>query len=332
MKFSKIKTILAEGPEFRLKQIKKLIFQDLIEDWNQASVLSLELRKKLSKEVPLEIIHKLFESNDKNTLKAVVFLIDGLTSETVLMRHRARNTVCISSQVGCALNCAFCATGKAGFERNLTSDEIVDQVLLFTRLLKKENKKLNNVVFMGMGEPFLNYEAVLEAIKTINDPFGLAIGSRHISVSTAGIIEGIKKFSLEPLQVNLAISLHAPTDKQRTQLMPVNRKYPLKDVLKIATDYVNKTKRKLMFEYTLIKGINDRPEDALNLAKIMDQKLFFVNLIVYNPTGAFESSSKESIEAFRKILEQKGVQQTLRYHFGSDINAACGQLAPKYYS
>lgn len=332
MKFSKIKTILVGEPVFRLKQLKKLVFQDLIYNWDQATVLNLELRKKLAKEIPLEIPYKLVESKDKNTLKAVVFLTDRLSCEAVLMRHKGRNTVCISSQVGCALNCAFCATGKAGFKRNLTSDEIIDQVLLFTRLLKKENKKLNNVVFMGMGEPFLNYQAVLEAIKTINDPFGLAIGSRHISVSTCGIIEGIKKFSLESLQVNLAISLHAPTDKQRTQLMPVNKKYPLKDVLNIATDYVNKTKRKLMFEYTLIKGINDRPEDALNLAKIMDQKLFFVNLIVYNPTGAFESSTKESIETFRKILEQNGVQATLRYHFGSDINAACGQLAPKYYS
>ena len=308
---------------YRLKQIKKLIFKDLIEDWDKATVLPLEMRRELKESFPLEIKHKIYK--DGNTVKALIELEDGAKIECVLMEHdKDRSTVCVSSQVGCPLACLFCATG-ASFKRNLKSYEIIEQVLLFSRYLK--NKRITNIVFMGMGEPFLNYDNVMESIKMLNSPDYFNIGSRKISISTAGIIEGIERFSNEELQVNLSISLHAPNDEIRSRLMPVNEKYGIEKLLKTVDEYVKKTNRKVMFEYLMIKGENDSIECAKELVPLMKKPLYMINLIIYNPTGKFKPS--ENVKEFKEYLEKHGIFTTQRYEFGRKINAACGQLASR---
>jgi 23S rRNA (adenine2503-C2)-methyltransferase len=225
-----------------------------------------------------------------------------------------------------------------GFKRNLEVFEIIGQVLFFARYLKESSEKITNLVFMGMGEPFLNYENVIQAIKIINDKEGFNLGARKISISTVGIIEGIEKLSNEKLQVNLAISLHAPTDKLRSKIMPINKKYNLREVFKAVDNYIEKTNRKVMFEYLMIKDLNDSSECARELVKLIKKPLYFVNLISYNPvenilteghynpTENFQSSPKEIIKNFKNILEKEGVSVTERYRFGRDIKAACGQL------
>lgn len=329
MDISCIEEKINNEPKYRLKQLRKLVFQDLIEDWDKATTLSLELRNSLKNDCSLEIKRKLFESADKNTVKALIELKDGAKIETVLMKHTdKRSTVCVSSQVGCPIGCLFCATGKLGFNRNLTTSEIVEQVLLFSRYLGKKGK-VTNVVFMGMGEPFLNYSNVMSAIKTLNDPDCFNIGIRKISISTSGIIQGIQKLTNENLQVNLAISLHAPNDELRNKLMPINKNYPLNNVLLAVNDYIKKTKRKVMFEYVMIRGVNDTIECARELAKIMKKPLYMVNLIVYNPTGEFKASDTKTIKRFKEYLESQRIYTTQRYEFGRDVKAACGQLAGK---
>lgn len=226
--------------------------------------------------------------------------------------------------------CTYCATGKMGLKRNLTASEIVEQVLLFSRILKKEDKRVSNVVFMGMGEPFLNYDHVIKAIKYLNDKEGLNIGARHISISTCGILTGIDRLANEKMQVNLAISLHAPNDQLRSELMPVNKRFPLDNLLKTIDKYIQKTGRRVMFEYLMIKGVNDKPEHARELAKIMAKPLYMVNLIAYNPTDVYKSSDSHSIQNFKNILDKAGIAVVQRYSFGRDIEAACGQLANKH--
>ncbi|MDP3244510.1 MAG: 23S rRNA (adenine(2503)-C(2))-methyltransferase RlmN [bacterium] len=320
--------ILKTEPAFRFKQAKRLIFVDLIDSWQSATVFPLALRQKLDKECPLRINGQNFRDNKDQTDKALLTLTDGAKIETVLLRHQdKRRTVCVSCQVGCPLACAFCATGKMGFKRNLTASEIVAQVLFFARHLKKNKEKITNIVFMGMGEPFLNYDNVLDAIKILNDKGGFNLGARHFSISTSGIVEGIKKLAKEPMQINLAISLHAPNDALRSQLMPINKKYPLKEIMRTVRSYVEKTNRRVMFEYLMIKDFNDRDECAKELIQLMDNPLYFVNLIQYNRTGDFEPSTPEQIQRFKNILEKAGVTATQRYRFGADIKAACGQLA-----
>lgn len=329
MDIKKLQDIFKDEPKYRLAQAKQLIFQDLIADWDEALTLPKELREKLKNEFPLTIKAKNFFSKDKKTIKALVELSDGKKIEAVLMKHEKRNTVCVSSQIGCPLGCAFCATGKMGFQRNLKPFEIVNQVLFFDRLLKSEKEKVKNVVFMGMGEPFLNFDNVREAVDVMQDPKGLNIGSRRISVSTVGITEGIQKLKEEKNQLNLAISLHAPNDEIRSKIMPVNRKYPIQKVLKAVDEYIEATSRKVMFEYIMIDGVNDSDECAKELARILKKPLYFVNLIACNPTGNFQPSSKERIQKFKNILMKNGIQAIERFRFGQDIHAACGQLAGK---
>lgn len=338
MEFPQLEEVLKKEPNYRLKQVIEALFKDLIDDWSKTTTLPLVLREKLNREFPLRLESKIFLSRGKKSIKALITLKDGLKIESVLMRHRDRNTVCVSSQVGCPLGCTFCATGKMGFKRNLEVFEIIEQVLFFARYLKESGGKITNLVFMGMGEPFLNYENVLGAIRILNDKEGLNLGARKISISTVGIIEGIEKLSNEKLQVNLAISLHAPTDKLRSKIMPINKKYNLRKVFSAVDNYIEKTNRKVMFEYLMIKDLNDSSECAKELARLMKKPLYFVNLISYNPvggisteghynpTGAFQSSSKETIKKFKNILEKEGVFVTERYRFGRDIKAACGQL------
>ena len=338
MDLTNLEKVLANEPKYRIKQAKEAVFKNFISDWSEATFFAKDLRDKLNIECPLEIKADILVSKTKDSVKARIVLQDDFMVESVLMRHEdGRNTVCVSSQVGCPLGCVFCATGKMGLKRNLTAEEIVEQVTFFSRYLKKVTPsagegsatRVTNVTYMGMGEPFLNYDNVWESVKIFNDHKYFNIGARSISISTSGIIEGIEKISKESLHVNLAISLHAPNEKLRSELMPISRKYPLKDVLKAVEEYVEKTNRKVMFEYVLIKDVNDSDDCAKELAKIMGKKLYFVNLILYNDTGIYKASNTKRVEAFRAILEKLNIRYTQRYRFGDDIEAACGQFATK---
>ena len=315
-------------PEFRKRQAYKAIFEELIDNWDKVSPLPKELRDKLNVACPLEIKATLFHSKDNKTDKALIELEDGKKIETVLMRHRdGRNTVCVSTQIGCAVNCKFCATGQMGFARNLTHFEIVEQVLLFARILKATGEKVANIVFMGMGEPFLNAENVFAAIKIFNDKNLFNIGARRISVSTCGIVEGIAALAEREPQVNLAISLHAPDNELRSKLVPLNKEYSIEKIINAVDKYILKTNRKVMFEYTLMKGVNDSPEQAEQLADLLHGKLCVVNLVPYNPTGKYKSSTATKIKKFQEVLVNAGIDVSLRHRFGEDIRAACGQLA-----
>ena len=345
MNLSKLETILKNESKYRLAQVKKALFYHLIENWDEATVLAKTMREKLRENCDLEIHAENLISKDDRTIKAAITLSDGLKIETVLMRYEGRNTVCVSSQVGCPMACAFCATGKGGFKRNLTQWEIVEQVLYFSRLLKKDNEHIGNVVVMGMGEPFLNYDNVLSALRILNDKDGFNLGVRKLSVSTCGIIPGIKRFANEKEDFNLAISLNAPNDKLRSKLMPVNEKHNLSELFSAIDEYIKKKDRKVMFEYLLIKGVNDLPEHARELSGLMRRPLCFVNLIPYNPTSEylppmeggtkggvgkrFTPSDEKTVQAFKKILLDLGVWTTERFRFGQDIQAACGQLVGK---
>ncbi|PIT94249.1 23S rRNA (adenine(2503)-C(2))-methyltransferase RlmN [Candidatus Falkowbacteria bacterium CG10_big_fil_rev_8_21_14_0_10_39_9] len=323
--------ILKSEPSYRLKQAQQLLFGDLISDWSQASNLPLALREKLNQECPLAIKSKVLTARDKKSFKALITLEDGAKIETVLMRHKeGRDTICLSSQVGCPLGCTFCATGASGFEKSLNKNEILEQAIFWARYLKTNFKaKITNVVFMGMGEPFLNYDQVMSAIRTLNDVDGLHIGARHISISTSGLVDGIKRLAKEKLQINLAISLHSANDKIRTDLMPVNKKNPLVQLLRAVDYYIEKTNRQVMFEYMLMKGINDSNEAAERLAVIMDKPLYVVNLMNYNETSVFKPVNEKIFKNFEKILQKRKIKVTSRYRFGSDIEAACGQLAAR---
>ncbi|MFA7662336.1 MAG: 23S rRNA (adenine(2503)-C(2))-methyltransferase RlmN [Patescibacteria group bacterium] len=329
MNLSKIYQSLSNQPRYRLDQIDRAIFQDFVDNWDDVTTLPKDLRQKLNQETSLEIDAQLFELSDE-TAKALITLEDGCQIETVLMSHEdARRTICVSSQVGCPLDCKFCATGHMGFTRNLTTSEIVEQVLFFARYLKDKNEKITNIVYMGMGEPFLNYDNVIESIKILNDPKKFGLGARHFSISTAGIVEGINKLVDLNIQVNLAISLHTSNNDLRSELMPINNQYPLEKVLTAVDNYIIKTSRQVMFEYLLIKGVNDSTEDAMELAKLMDKKLYIVNLIPCNPVGEFKAPSKKAIENFKNVLAYYHIPFTQRHAFGQEIEAACGQLAIK---
>ena len=334
MDLHSIESVLKNEPGFRLKQIYEAVFGRFISSWDEMSNISKELKERLKKESSLEIEGKIFYSKDKKTYKALVTLLDGEKVEAVLMRNNdGRNSLCLSSQVGCAGGCAFCATGKMGLRRNLRSHEIIDQFLFFARFLKKEfgeNEKITNVIFMGMGEPFLNYDEVMGAVRVLNSKELIGLGARNISISTVGIIPGIEKFSKENEQLNLAISLHAPNNELRSKLVPINKKYPIEKLLKSIDKYIAKKKRKVMFEYLLLEEVNDSDECANELAKIMRKPLYMVNLIPYNYTGDFRPSSKGRSLAFKKILEKNRVNVTVRKSYGGDIDAACGQLSAKH--
>ena len=323
------KILRDEGePDYRFSQIYKAVFSDLIFDFSEMTILPQKLREDLAKKMAILSLKLEEIQRGKEADKALFRLKDNNFIETVLMKHDYnQKTVCVSSQAGCALGCKFCATGQMGFIRNLDWQEIVDQILFFA---KEENKKLN-VVFMGMCEPFMNYDNVMKAIRVLNDKQGFNLAARSISISTAGIIPGIKKLIDEKLQVNLAISLNSPDEKQRSEIMPVNKKYPLKDLMEIAKEYVRKTRRKLFFEYVLLEGINDTDESVQKLIDLLQgEPLFHLNLIRYNETGTkFKSPDLKKIKQFQEKLKNN-INVTLRHSFGNEIKAACGQLSTKY--
>lgn len=323
-----------EIPSYRIKQLYEAVFSQGIIDYDQISVLPKSLREKLKTKFPILSIDvtKIQKSSDKKTIKVLFQLKSKDQIEAVLMRFRdGRNTVCISCQAGCAMGCHFCATDKLKLTHNLSSEEIIDQVLFFLSYVKSENENISNIVFMGMGEPFANYGNVMEAINVFTSAEYFNFSARRITISTCGIIPGIDKLAEETLPVNLAISLHAPNQKLREQIMPIAKTYPLELLIASLHNYFNKTHRRISLEYILLNNINDRPEHALELANVANDKIFHVNLIPYNSTGFdnMRGSDQKTVLAFKNILQNNGVNATVRVTMGQDISAACGQLANK---
>ena len=312
--------------------------------------LSKELRSVLSQNYSIgsssTVISK--KSLDGSTDKILFRLSDGELIETVLMRYeadghrRGRKTVCVSTQAGCALGCTFCATGQQGFRRNLTVGEITEQVLIMERLARTEDERevntgkrsrgevqgVTNVVFMGMGEPLANYDNMMAAIRVLNDQKGIAIGARHITISTVGLIPGIERLAEEDIQINLAVSLHAPDNETRSETMPINKRYPIEDLLQACQSFVEKTKRRIFIEYVLLKGQNDTPQHAAKLGEILKDLLCHVNLIPVNPTGdgPYHRTSYKEAQRFQSDLKKFNVPSTVRMEKGIDIDAGCGQL------
>lgn len=334
MNLERVRDVLHERgePVYRLAQIKRAFFVEHLSDWSELTTLSKALRDNLSAHAPWSslIEEKRHVSKSGDTTKCLYQTSDGKKIETVLMQHEGgRNTVCLSSQIGCAMACSFCATGTMGLKRNLTVDEMVDQVLAMARLLKPEGAHVTNIVFMGMGEPMHNLDNVLQTIHILNDQEGFCLGARHMTISTCGIVPGIRRLAEEPLQINLAISLHSPFDDVRSKIMPVNNAYPLAKLMAAVDDYVAKTNRKVFFEYLLLRGMNDRDEDADGLEELLghNRRLYHVNLIKYHDTDMFEATPRPERMDFLDKLRQRHVPATHRVSFGEDIDAACGQLA-----
>ncbi len=303
------------------------VYKEAKDDFQKIVILPKNVRDLLIANLKVFCfeVEREVESKSGDTTKTLFKLKDGSLIEGVLMHFKdGRNSVCVSSQVGCPLKCAFCATGARGFTRNLTAEEIADQVLYFNHKLKK---RVTHVVFMGMGEPLLNYENVMEAISVLNDEDLFGIAARHITVSTAGIIPGIEKLMQAKIQINLALSLHAPNQTLREKLMPIANSYKLPDLMKAVLSYLNATRRRISYEYVMLKGINDSASHAEELSKLLRGQLCHVNLIPYNETYlGFSNAGRPQIETFRKILEKHKVPVTIRVSLGQDISAACGQL------
>jgi 23S rRNA (adenine2503-C2)-methyltransferase len=341
MEFLKIDDFLRKNnfPSYRSNQIRRAIYRDGVSSFLDISVLPKDLRDKLNSEIKILSfdVMKVLVSKDKKSVKALLELNDGNIIESVLMSAKPGDwSVCVSSQVGCPLGCLFCATGRMGFKRNLMSEEITDQVLFWKQYLKKNiiSENISSVVFMGMGEPFLNWEEVRKSLLGLINPELLSFGSRSISISTAGIPEGIEKMAEEFSQMNLAISLHFATDEARNKFMPVNKKNNLESVREAIQKYFKKSNRKIFIEYILLENINDNLEDAQNLIKhlksIGNQKLLHVNLIRYNSTSDnLKPSSPGVAREFKYYLSRNGISVTIRKSLGSEIQGACGQLAGK---
>ena len=318
-------------PPYRAKQVWEGLYLQLWSKPEEFTNLSKPLRQKLQQCFSFSSLNEVerFFSTDQKTTKVLFRLLDGPPIETVLMRYAERRTVCISTQAGCALGCVFCATGQMGFRRNLSSGEIVEQVLVFARQLNDEAERPTNVVLMGMGEPFHNYDATMAAIDRLAHPDGFNMGARRFTISTVGLIPAIKRFTAEKRQIGLAISLHASEDALRTSMLPINRRYPIKQLIEACREYVDATGRRITFEWALIQGVNDSVEEARNLARLLKGLICHVNVIPLNPTSGYSGarSTRQRVSAFRQILETQGISCTVRVRRGIDIHAGCGQLA-----
>jgi 23S rRNA (adenine2503-C2)-methyltransferase len=339
-------------PAYRARQIWQGVYHHLYSSPEQFTNLPKSLREKLAGQVnfsPFKIKTYL-ESSDGFTRKTLFELPDNNLIEAVLMRYgdpadypptfqgrrkgnegKNRRTLCISTQAGCAMGCVFCATGQMGFRRHLSSGEIIAQAMYYARLLKDENQVVNNIVLMGMGEPFHNYDNTMAAIDRLNDPEGYNFGARRFTISTVGLVPQIRRFADEKRQVNLAISLHAADDELRVSMLPVNKRYNLDAVLDACRYYEAQTRRRITFEWALINGVNDTPEAARKLASRLKGLLCHVNVIPLNPTMGYsgKAASRERAFAFKEALEQAGIPCTIRMRRGIDIHAGCGQLAAK---
>lgn len=314
---------------FRAEQIFKWLYQEKVKNFDEMTNLSLELREKLKNNYTIcnyNILKKL-ESSD-GTKKYLFDILDGNIIESVLMEYHYGKSVCVSSQVGCKMGCKFCASTGIPFVRNLTTGEIVEQILAIEQ---DTGDKISNIVFMGIGEPLDNYDNVIKAIRILNNPKGLRIGARHISVSTSGLVPRIYDLAKDNIQCTLSVSLHASNNEKRSSMMPVNNRYSVEELIKACKDYIAMTNKRISFEYALAKDNNDNMQDAKELANLLKGMLCHVNLIPINKieNGKFTKSSNENIIKFRDYLNDHGIVATIRRELGSDIEAACGQLRRK---
>jgi 23S rRNA (adenine2503-C2)-methyltransferase len=342
-----LKSLLAGlgEPEYRIQQVWQGLYRNFWNSPDEFSNLPSRLQQKLSEIINFHVLDPkltLF-SSDGETIKTGFTLHDGSIIETVLMKYdpadtmdnsecdkisKSRRTICISTQVGCAMGCVFCATGQMGLKRNLSSGEIIAQVMYFARLLQKQGEAITNVVIMGMGEPFHNYENTMEAIDRLNDPTGYNFGARRFTISTVGLVPSIKRFSSEKRQVNLAISLHAADDTLRSSLLPINKKYGIDTILEACRDYTVESGRRITFEWALVNGVNDTPDQAHLLASKLKGLLCHVNAIPLNPTEGYsgKATTRQRADEFKNILLKSGIPCTIRLRRGIDIKAGCGQL------
>ncbi len=314
-----------QEPKFRASQVFSWVHQKNVSSFEEMKNLSKELRDKLASLYAITPLKPMNISSSTDGTKKYLFeLEDGYRIESVLLDDEGRKTICLSSQVGCKMGCAYCATGHMKFRRNLTAGEIVSQVIQ----IEKDEGRISNLVYMGMGEPMDNYDNVLKSIAILHDPKGKNISMRKITISTCGVVPGIERLANEYLPLTLAISLNASIDPIRSKLMPVNNKYPLTELIAAVKDYINKTKSRVTFEYVLLEGVNDTRQDARGIVKLIRGMMANINLIAYNPSSSstFRFPSNKTIKDFRWVLEDAGLEVTQRFKRGQDINAACGQL------
>ena len=336
LSFADLTLLLAQldEPKFRAQQVWEWLYHRYADDVAAMTSLPQSLRQKLGTAVTLDtftpVSHQL--SRDGQTVKALFRLPDGQLIETVLMRYERRRTLCISTQAGCAMGCVFCATGQMGFFRHLSAGEIVAQVLYFARELAADGEHVTNIVMMGMGEPLHNYDQTVTALDRLTDPTGFNLGARKITISTVGLVPAIRRYADEQRQTPLAISLHAATDAERQKLIPVSRRWPLADLMSACRYYVEKTHRRLTFEWALIHGENDTIDQAQALGRLVQGTLCHVNLIPLNPTAGYsgDPSSRDRVTAFQEELTRFGVSSTVRVRRGIDIQAGCGQLRDRF--
>ncbi|MBO4816322.1 MAG: 23S rRNA (adenine(2503)-C(2))-methyltransferase RlmN [Clostridia bacterium] len=319
---------IGEKP-YRAEQIFKWIFAQNVTSFDEMTNLSIELRQKLKDNFDLHVFKILQKQESKDGTKKYLFdTLDGNAIESVLMEYKHGFTICVSSQIGCKMGCKFCASTGVKFARNLSSGEIVEQLLAIER---DENIKISNLVFMGIGEPLDNFENVMNAIEILNNPKGINMGARHISISTSGLVPKIYELADRNMQCTLSISLHSSNNKKRSEMMPVNNIYNIEELMKACKYYIEKTNKRISFEYALAKDNNDNLSDAKELVKLLKGMLCHVNLIPINKieNGKFTKSTNENIIKFRDYLNEKGIVATIRRELGSDIDAACGQLRKK---
>jgi 23S rRNA (adenine2503-C2)-methyltransferase len=323
-----VATLLAGEPAYRIEQVWHGLYDEGVE-LEDLTTLPKALRARVASAMPAALAPVTESvSDDRDTIKFLWALAEGVEVETVLMHYADRSTVCVSTQAGCAMACGFCATGQAGFDRHLTAGEIVEQVVRARR--RARPRRLSNVVFMGMGEPLANYDATWTAVTRLHDELGLS--ARHLTISTVGILPGIRRLATEALPVNLAVSLHAANDTLRDELVPINRRYPLADLAVACAEYLAAKRRRLSFEWALIDGVNDRPSDAAELAAFARPLAAHVNLIPLNPTPGYPTrgTPPEGVRAFADRLGGLGVNATVRRNRGTEIDAACGQLRAEH--
>ena len=315
---------------FRAQQLLKWLYQQGVSDFDQMTNLGKALREKLKSVAAIRDLTPVFDQFSEDGSRKWLFeLDDGNRIETVYIPEKSRATLCISSQVGCSLNCSFCSTATRGFNRNLTTAEIIGQLRAASRLLRADGcRPVSNVVFMGMGEPLLNFDHVLRASNLMQDDFAFALSKRRVTLSTAGVVPGLKQLG-EMTDISLALSLHAPDDELRSQLVPLNRKYPIREVLQACRNYVGEGRRRVPVEYVMLDGVNDSDQQARALARLLKNVPAKVNLIPFNPfpETRYKRSSKQRIDGFREILNNAGIVTITRRTRGDDIDAACGQLA-----
>lgn len=314
--------------KFKALQVYEWLYDKRVSSFFEMSNIKKELQEKLNNDFSMKMIKIQKKQEDNLTKKYLFKLEDDNFVEAVLMEHDYGLSICVSSEVGCNMACAFCESGRLKKVRNLQSYEMVEQILLVE---KDINKRISSVVIMGIGEPLDNYDNVMDFIKVINDPKGIAIGARHITLSTCGIITKIKQLSQEKLQINLAISLHAPNTQLRDKIMPVNKVYNLGELITTIREYIEATNRRVTIEYVMLNNINDNESHALELAALLKGMNVYVNLIPYNETNhlEFKKSSKQKIMKFYDTLKKRGINVTIRKEFGGKIDAACGQLRSK---